>query len=214
MLTYEGIILENPFLKEEWSIAEIRRRKSSLTSGKSYEFREEYDETLGDVPQGITPGVPAEVYNAYRRGRDSACVDIVIVTQRPDGTPAVLLSLRKPNVCFGGKWWIYGGALQAYRSIHDFISERASTECGVTVEPEALIGVYRTIAEDHIGSTMQPCYVSRVPFASAVQKMTTDTGHSAILLFTERELAEIPKQERHWYPMRVARLALQNMPMA
>lgn len=195
-LLYESIILENPQIAEDWHNGDVRRGVARIVS----------------QPEGVTHGVPADVYGAYRKGRDSACVDIVLVTRFENGEPAVLLSLRKPDVCFGNKWWIHGGALQAYMSITDFISERATKECGVPVVPEVLIGVYRTIAEDHIGSTLQACYAARVPIQSVRQKMIADDGHSTVRLFTESEMEEIPPENAHWYPCRVAKIALRNMP--
>jgi len=200
-LVYEGVILENLFLAQEW-----RNRRV---------LREEYRAGIGEQPAGVTQGVSSDTYNEYRRGRDSACVDIVLVTHLENGTPAVLMSLRNPGVCFGGKWWIYGGALQAYMSIEEFISARATKECGVPVKPEVLIGVYRTIAEDHIGSTLQPCYAARVPIEVIRAKMSTDEGHSNVRLFTISDLILLEGQhgpEYHWYPVRVALLALRNMP--
>lgn len=200
-LVYEGALFENPFLAQQWQDG----------SG----LRDIYRVGLVSQPEGVTNGVSPEVYGEYRRGRDSACVDIVLVTRLETGTPAVLMSLRNPTVCFGGKWWIYGGALQAYMSIEEFISERAAKECGVPVRPEVLLGVYRTIAEDHIGSTLQPCYAARVPIEAIRAKMSTDEGHSNVRLFTISELILLKGNcapEYHWYPVRVALLALWNMP--
>jgi hypothetical protein len=142
---YEGIILENPNFSTDL------KRLARPVAGVEV-----------SVPEGVVNGVSPEVYSEYRKGRDSACVDIVIATTLESGEPAVLLSKRAENVCYGGKWWIYGGALQSYRSIEDFISERAEKECGVPVEPRALIGVYRTMSSDFIGSTLQPCYAAVV----------------------------------------------------
>jgi hypothetical protein len=202
-LVYEGVILENPFLKKEW-----RERSLPAASPPSTTLWD----SVYPIPQGVTPGVPAEIYSEYRKGRDSACVDIVLVTRLEDGTPAVLLSLRKPDVCYGNKWWIYGGALQAYRGIEDFISERATKECGVPVKPEVLIGVYRTMSEDFIGSTLQPCYAACVSIEAVRAKMSTDPNHSSVRVFTLEEIEEIPYENTHWYPMRVSRLAIAAMP--
>ena len=196
-LRYNGVILENPFIRDDW------KRGVRVDSTQIDEV---------NIPDGVMPGVSPDIYNAYRQGRDSACVDIAIITKLSDGKPAILLSLRKKDVCFGGKWWIYGGALQAYTTVEDFITGRASKECGVSVKPEVLVGVYRTIAGDHIGSTLQPCYASRVPFEAIQAKMATDSNHENIRLFTLEELDAIPEWEHHWYPMRVARIALKSVP--
>lgn len=201
MLKYEGVILENFFLKEEWRCHTAISRVHAVT--------------LAGQPEGVTSGVSPKVYNEYRRGRDSACVDIVLVTRLENGNPAVLMSLRKPNVCFGGKWWIYGGALQAYMSIEEFIAGQATKECGILVTPEVLVGVYRTMAEDFIGSTLQPCYAARVPIEVIRAKMSVDEGHSSVRLFTISDLCLLEgkrEDDYHWYPVRVALLALENMP--
>ena len=195
-ITYEGVILENNIFISEW-------RKG--------ECREMYEDTI-DVPEGVTPGVSPDIYNAYRMGRDSACIDIVIVTSLEDGTPAVLMSKRADNVCYGGKWWIYGGALQSYRSVADFIGERARKECGVEVRPKALIGVYRTMSGDFVGSTLQPCYASFVPVAQIRDHKKVDDAHSSVRLFTAGELSVMPAAESHWYPLRVAKIALEAFP--
>ena len=164
-------------------------------------------------PAGTTNGVPPDVYDAYRRGRDSACVDIMLATRLKDGTPAVLLSKRKVNVCFGGMWWMYGGAVGSYQSMTDFVVERAKKECGIRPDPSelVLVGVYRTCAPDIIGSTLQPCYAARVGLAEIQKYMGTDQAHESIKLFTLRELYQIPTAEQHWYPMRVASLVLQAL---
>ena len=195
-VTYKGIVLENDIFLTEWVNGECR---------------ETYEDTV-DVPEGVMPGVPPDIYNAYRKGRDSACVDIVIATRLEDGTPAVLMSKRADNVCYGGKWWIYGGALQSYRSIVDFIGERASKECGVEVRPQVLIGVYRTMSGDFVGSTLQPCYASFVSVAQIRKHKKVDDAHSSVRLFTADELLAMSAAESHWYPLRVANRVLRAMP--
>jgi ADP-ribose pyrophosphatase YjhB (NUDIX family) len=162
------------------------------------------------LPAGIADGVAPEIYDAYRLGRDSACGDMVVATQKPDGAYAVLLSKRKDNVCFGGKWWIHGGALLSYSSITDFVASRTERECGVAVQPEVLLGVCRTCAPDYIGSTLQSCYAGRVPYA-AIEKKLVDSGHTDVRLFTLDELDGIPPAERHWYPKWAAELTLQSL---
>ncbi len=134
------------------------------------------------------------------------------MTTKPDGENAVLLSKRKSSEPFGGFWWVHGGSLGAYQSIAEFITERAKQECGVAVQLGPVIGVYRTSAANAVQSTMQPCYAAVAPYEAIVEKMRTDPNHESIRLFTESELASIPASERHWYPTRVAEIALANMP--
>lgn len=201
MLSYEGIIIENPNLRSDW---QMRRP-----------FPDGALQSIPYLPEGVKDGVSPEVYNAYRQGRDSACVDIVFVTRGENGTPMVVMSLRAPNACYGNKFWIYGGALGAYQSIGDFIAAKAEKECGVRAEPQALIGVYRTMAEDKIGSTTQPCYVAEVPIAAIREKGHVDGAHTSLTLMSEINLLYLNHHRDyriHWYPLRVAILALRNMP--
>lgn len=197
-VTYEGIIIENPFLEKEWSQSEQIKNSMPCTV---------------TTPSGVVARIPSDdVYYSYRTGRDSACVDIVIVTRDESGEAKVLLSKRKNDSCFGGTWWVYGGALRAYYPIADFIAERAMKECGVSAHPEVLIGVYRTMSEDSIGSTLQPCYGARVSIALLRQSMSIDSTHEEVQLFSLKELQQIPQRELHWYPLRVASIALSAMP--
>ncbi|MEK7068713.1 MAG: hypothetical protein AAB964_02775 [Patescibacteria group bacterium] len=169
-------------------------------------------ETPREIPTGVTKRVSSEAYGSYRRGRDSACVDCVLCSRLQDTTPVVLLSLRKATSYFGGMWWIYGGVLQAYQPVGDFIAGRLEAECGIDLKPEVLIGFYRTCAGDAVGSTLQPCYAAVVPIEVVRRKMTVDEDHTNVRLFTAEDLERIPEQERHWYPLRVAKLALSAMP--
>jgi ADP-ribose pyrophosphatase YjhB (NUDIX family) len=194
---YEDVIIENRNLRADWL------RRLPFPSGF---------ELVTSVPEGVTSGVDPETYSAYRKGRDSACVDLVITTELENGEPAVMLSLRSKDVCFGGKWWVYGGALQAYESIDNFISDRAKRECGVEARPQALIGVYRTCAEDFVGSTLNLCYMTFVQVETLRAFMATDDRHQRVALFSTSELSHLDKGEQHWYPMRVARLALEALP--
>lgn len=164
------------------------------------------------IPEGVTDGVPKDIYDQYRAGRDSACVDLMVATKR-HGKPAVLLSKRKTSVCYGGKWWMYGGALQSYASIEAFIAERVRRECGVDITgrcKKALVGVYRTASSDHIGSTLQPCYAAWVD-ENELASILTDDAHDVLRIFTPSDIDALPENETHWYPMRVARKVLASM---
>ena len=200
-LNYHGIISETSFvdLELQWSKRDPFPADSLQTC---------------EVPEGVNRGAVPEVYAGYRQGLHGACCDKAIVTRQPNGKPAIMLSLRKKSVCFGGVWWIYGGAIHAYRDIAAFVSERAASECGVEVPPHVLIGVYMTNASDHIGSTMQPCFASFVPYDTIMQKMRTDSGHGDVRLFTTEELRQIPESEQHWYPMRIAHRTLESLPVS
>ena len=195
-LLYEPVIIENPNLARD------------LKTGLAFPENESF---LEKIPDGVTDGVPPDVYNAYRKGCDSACTDIVFVTILPDGRPAVLLSFRKKGVCYGEKWWVYGGAIKSYCSIASFISDRAENECGVRSKPQALVGVYRTMSDDAIGSTLQPCYAAIVPYEKVREKQPLDSGHDNVRLFTLVELEQIPSKNKHWYPMQVANLVLRAL---
>src|SRR6476620_11071020 len=84
------------------------------------------------VPAGQrTGGVPSADYDAYRAGLDSACADVVVCSRLRSGKAVVLASKRGPGKPFAGCWWMQGGATHSYRSILEFVSERAEKECGI-----------------------------------------------------------------------------------
>lgn len=153
-----------------------------------------------------------ETYNEYRRGLECACADIVVCTRLPDGKPAVLASKRAKHKPCGEYWWMQGGAIQAYRSVEEFVAERAEKECGVRPTVEGLIGVFRICAEDLIASTLGPCYVGSVPFADISGKFRSDGDHTDCRIFTFEELADLPKEEVYWYPRLAFKQALLTVP--
>lgn len=175
-------------------------------------------QTAGQVPPMVeeTGNVSPDIYNAYRRGRQSACADIVIVTRLPDGRGAVLLSMRNDDVCFPGTWWIYGGATPVYQDPVEFVSTRARRECGVPVWPQILLGCYVTSSAGtrpaHNGSTFNQLYAAQAPFEMIEQHRHIDEGHAAVQLFTLDEYAALPRVQKHWYIEKAARLAIENMP--
>jgi hypothetical protein len=184
----------------------------------NFSFRDEfYGGKIGLIPMPSPDALPegvvdriadGSVLEQYRAGKDMACEDIIIGTHRPDGTPVVMLSLRKPTESFGGKWWVYGGSTTAYADVLEFIAKRAERECGVPVVPQGLIGFYRTCAADKPQSTLQPCFGAVVDYSVVDKKMATDPNHESIRLFTLEELDQVPEEQRHWYPRRVAKLLL------
>ncbi|OHA32388.1 MAG: hypothetical protein A2928_00065 [Candidatus Taylorbacteria bacterium RIFCSPLOWO2_01_FULL_45_15b] len=135
----------------------------------------------------------------------------MVTTTLPDGRHAVIASKRAVGKLFGGKWWMQGGAVHAYRSYTDFVAERAEKECGVRPVIQGLIGVFRTCAEDALGSTMNLCYVGFVPHGE-LEAARHDGDHTAQKFLTMEDLLQLPESEQHWYPMTVFRIALQTMP--
>lgn len=103
-----------------------------------------------------------------------------------------------------------GGAFHPYRSITDFLAERAEKECGVRPKIEGLIGVFRTCAEDFHASTIQPCYVGSIEYADII-KAKPDMDHSSWRLLSLRDLQNLPAEEKHWYPMLTFQLALESI---
>ncbi len=194
------IIIENSTVKTDWQISNTRLVKHAPAPAQ--------------MPQGVVPRVHSgEAFDQVKLAKDLACVDIVIVTRMPDGQHAVLLSKRKASDPFGGLWWIHGGSLGSYMDVGEFIAERAQKECGVPVTPQVLIGVYRTSASNFPQSTLQPCYATVVPYEVIQKKMDTDGNHESVKLFTWKDLDAIDPAEAHWYPLRVANIALQHMPI-
>lgn len=165
------------------------------------------------VPEGHrSGGVSSEYYDGYRQGLASACADVVITTYLPCGRPAVLASKRASNKPFGGKWWMQGGAIHSYRSITDFVCERAEQECGVRPVIEGFIGVFMTCADDFLACTINLCYVGYIP----AQKLGdcwawADKDHTHACVLTGDDLARLPEKEKHWYPMLVFNEALDTM---
>lgn len=172
------------------------------------------NERLGiRVPQGhLAGGVSPEIYNGYRKGLESACIDMVITTELSNGVPAVIASKRADNKPFGGTWFMYGGALHSYRSITEFIMGRVLKESGLTPKIEGLIGFFRTCAEDFLASTMQLCFVGYVPYYECVEQMKSDRDHTECKFFTFEDIVALPISEQHWYPMLVFQQALLTMP--
>lgn len=103
-----------------------------------------------------------------------------------------------------------GGAFHPYRSIVEFLEERAEKECGVRPKIEGLIGVFRTCAEDFHASTTQPCYVGSVAYKDLI-KAKPDIDHTSWRLLKLEDLQTLPEEEKHWYPMLAFRLALESM---
>ena len=165
------------------------------------------------VPAGhIVGGVDSATYDGYRKGLDSACADIVITTIKPDGQAAVISTKRAKNKMLGGFWWVQGGAMHSYRNLTDFLKDRAEAECGVQPTIEAVIGVYRTAAEDLLGCTTNVCYVGSVEYGELMSQVKFDADHSAWKILTLSDIKGLPSEECHWYPMRVFRMALNTMP--
>lgn len=164
------------------------------------------------IPAGITHTVPDSAYKSYQKGKDRACADVVICTRMPNNEKAVLLSQRADGTTYANLWWIYGGAIPAYTQISDFLQESTKRECGISVSPEVLIGVYRTCATESVDSSVNTCFGATVAYSDIVRQTHRDSAHKAIRLFTLEELHKIPESQKHWYPLRVARLALSAMP--
>ena len=176
------------------------------------------------IPSLSTDGVGGEAYDGYRFGLTSACADVVIV-QEVDGEPKVPMILRaKPP--FGKCWWIMGGAIFNYRSVHQFVSWKAVKETGLFqgsiedfinesdsnfgITVVGLLGDYRTPADDTEGTgkvcdTINLCYMA---VCDPNVELHHDKDHSAVKWFSEEDLkAEDPCG--HWYPAHVARRAIQ-----
>lgn len=189
----EGIILVNQNLKKD------RMRKIYFQNKKV------------KLPSGIKKGgVSKDVYYNYSLGLERACADVVITVRLPNGDDAVLAIKRAIDKPFGGMWWMQGGSFHPYRSIIDFLVERAEKECGVRPKIEALVGVFRTCAEDQVCSTIQPCYVGKIDYRE-LSKIKLDQDHVEWDLLTLNDLEDLPQEEKHWYPMLAFKLAMETM---
>lgn len=195
----ENVILLNPNLEKD---RQIYKAAGGYANG-TFSVR---------VPEGQTMGgVDAASYDNYRKGLDSACADIVVTTLLPDGKPAVVATKRAQNKCFGGGWWMQGGAIHSYRLITELVLERAEKECGVRPQIEGLIGVFRTCAEDYLASTTNLCYVGFAPYEKLSEAKAGD-DHIAWKLLTLDKIGQMSVKELHWYPRLTFEIALNTMP--
>lgn len=164
------------------------------------------------IPNLPSKGTDGDTYNKYRQNLAGACADIVVTTILENGKPAVIATKRAANKCFGGKWWMQGGAFFANCIIQQWVAERAKVECGCEPEVQGLAGVFYTCASDFMASTLQPCFVGFIPIKEVRKTVAADDDHSAVKLLTLEEVENLPEDERHWYPDLVFRLALESMP--
>lgn len=198
----ETKIFVNPYLALERRDAV----RGILNETLSFEF-----ETIV-VPEGHRlGGVDSSVYDGYRSGLDSACVDVVVTTMLRHDKPAVLASKRAPDKLFGNKWWMQGGAIHSYRLITDFVLERTKKGCGIYPYMQGFIGVFRTCADDVLGSTLNLCYVGFVQRHKLAQ-IYADKNNTSFRLLTLEDLEDLPDEEKHWYPMFAFHRALTTMP--
>lgn len=199
VVVLEGpILLENPFIV----LAEQRKR---ARRGES-EIHPSYEVALPSPD--ITRGVLQTVYEGYRLGLDSACADVVITTILPSGVPAALLAQRGTGRCHAGQWWFQGGAIHTYRSILDFLNERAEREIGIRPAIEGIIGVYRCAASDYVGCVLVVCYAGFVGF-DRIKAASPDQDHIGnARLITWEQYMQLPSEQRHPYSDRVIFLAL------
>jgi hypothetical protein len=161
-------------------------------------------------PRMIRQGVDGDTYNRYREGLVSSCADIVVTTTGPDGVHYVLAIKRAAGKCFGGSWWMMGGAVHTYRSLTDFVADRAERECGVRPIVEACMFMAYTSAFDVLASTIQPCFVGRAEWEQ-IEKMKADSDHLTVQLLTIEQVSACTELHLHWYPRLAFTLALETM---
>lgn len=201
-VTVETKIFVNPYLALE--------RKNAAKGIFSEIFHCEFEEVK--VPEGhCLGGVDSDIYDGYRKGLDSACVDVVVTTLLRHDKPAVLAFKRAPGKLFGQKWWMQGGALYSYCSITNFVFERIWKKCRVPPDIQGFIGVFRTYPDDFLGSTVNLCYVGFVQRHKLAQ-VHLDKNYTDFRLLTLEDLEDLPDEEKHWYPMFTFRQALTTMP--
>ncbi len=204
------LITEGPAILENQNLSADRHKSARYRT--SFIYKEDQTLTINNVPGPIRRGVDPDIYKSYRLGLDSACVDCVVTTLMPDGRPAVLLSRRAPGKCFGGCWWIHGGSLHAYRPIEAFIQDRVLAEVGIEPLIDAVVGVYRTCAEDFFASTLNLCVSGVVDYGS-LTTACKDADHTALSLFTLDQYLDLDMAVRHPYIDRVVILAINSYPL-
>lgn len=169
-------------------------------------------------------------YKLYRSKLTSACADAVIIE---NGKVPMILRAKPP---FKNCWWVMGGTILTLYPVKQFLLWKVAKECGLTslsieqfitqnnlrddsdscmdITIVTLIGVYRTIAEDTealgtLCDTINLCYLATY---NGQQPLYHDSDHTAIRLFDLKDL--VPGVCGHWYPERVARLALEAYGLA
>lgn len=209
--------MNNEFVYQFCSVAVLRDIREDNRKNKQSHF--DFNDIKGGIsanalapqPDQVTQGVGGDIYNSYRKGLDSACADVVVTTTDPfTGINYVLAGKRATGKCFGGSWWMQGGAIHAYRSIVEFVVERAAAECGVRPKIEACMALARTCAPDVNASTMQPCFVGRVDW-EALKAANPDVDHSKVKTLSLSDFEEMDDDELHWYPRMMFTLALESM---
>ena len=133
-------------------------------------------------------------------------------TAAADAQPVYRFDPNWPKLPLPNKWWMQGGGISGYTSILTFLKERARKECGVEVELEAIIGFFRTCAEDFAQSTTQLCFVGSAPYDGVSERLKYDDRHSAVRLLTLEDFGQLPQEQQHWYPMFCFEAALNSMP--
>lgn len=168
-----------------------------------------------NIPSDAPNSVALEHYHGYRRGKAPACADIIAWTMNADGVPAAILTFRKEGVCFEKKWWIQGGAVEAFTPISDFVARCAQRESGALPIIEALVGFFRTTEfvegeEKRQVSTLQSAHIGYVHPTSLVLK--ADANHTSAVLMTEEMYTKVPEEEKHWYPTLLMQILFDTMP--
>lgn len=153
------------------------------------------------IPDQTTETMAAEHYHGYRHVKVGACADVLVWTYS-GGVPAVILTQRKKNSCFGGKWWVQGGAIGKAISCTDFVAQCALKECGSLPKIQALVGIYRTTdpgaGDQQMVSTIQVAYFGFVEPAKVI--LSPDEHHAEVALMTKDEYRSLPEEQKHWYP--------------
>lgn len=186
----ERIILENPKFVRDW--------KAALRSKRAV-----FELTETEVPDGVRPnGVPRDTYYGYKTGCTTGNADLVVCTKLENGKPAVLALLRGHGVPFAGKWDMVGGTILAYQDMTAFLSGKSAKECSITIEPEALIGVYRNDAPDVPSSVIGVCCVATVS-VGILRSVVASKEHHDWRLLTLAEINALPKEQTYWYAMHV-----------
>lgn len=167
-------------------------------------------------PTKVPPNVVTQLesyapISETKRAKDLVAVDGLVCTRMPDGSPAVLFSVRAPGA-FGGKHWGYGGTTSAYGDIITFLEACVERESGVPFAAEVWVCNARTCAPELAQSTVNFCYAGYVPYEVVQSKKKTTADHREPRLFTLQDVFNIPRDQAHWFPTRAAMMALENMP--
>lgn len=164
------------------------------------------------IPSGFRGGhVEPETFNRYRSKLVYAATDVVVYTRMPPDNVAAIISIQRITEPHHAKYWLPGGAWQAYRTPEESAVDHAIRELKVAPEIEARVGIF-LVASDTVPSVaIRFCFVGFIDFAK-LTVARTDSSHGGWLALTQDRYQLVAQAHRHWYPDTVFQRVFETMP--